>query len=190
MSGKFLSTLKKAATTASTILTTKGDILSRSSSALGRLAVGSNNQVLTADSAQTLGVKWATAGGGATVTVQTDTLTANDTTTSTSYVSSSLSLTLPTRTGGFAFVSAVTTVFNANNLEPVEIVFFDDGTTTTGDQSCVNSANSPTFNGTQHMQDLDGSVMNLRFSSRGGATATLSGIANQAESQIDTFEVS
>ena len=41
------------------ILTTKGDILSRSSSAAARLGVGTNNFVLTADSAQTLGIKWA-----------------------------------------------------------------------------------------------------------------------------------
>ena len=62
----FLSTFKKAVATAGDVLTTKGDILSRSSSALGRLGLGSNDQVLTADSAQTLGLKWATpAGGGA-----------------------------------------------------------------------------------------------------------------------------
>lgn len=44
--------------------TTKGDILARSSSAVTRLGVGSNGQVLTADSAQTLGVKWATPASG------------------------------------------------------------------------------------------------------------------------------
>jgi|TARA_R110000823_G_scaffold200051_1_gene331067 hypothetical protein len=60
MSGKFLSTLKKAASTAADILTTKGDILSRSASALGRLAVGTNGQVLTAKSSETLGVSWET----------------------------------------------------------------------------------------------------------------------------------
>jgi hypothetical protein len=39
----------------------KGDMLAASAAdAAGRLAVGSNNQVLTADSAQALGVKWAT----------------------------------------------------------------------------------------------------------------------------------
>ena len=61
--GKFLSTLKKAAEVAGDVLTTKGDILSRSASALGRLGIGSNGQVLQADSSETLGIKWATPSG-------------------------------------------------------------------------------------------------------------------------------
>jgi hypothetical protein len=40
-------------------LTTKGDILSTDGSALNRLGVGTNDHVLTADSAATNGVKWA-----------------------------------------------------------------------------------------------------------------------------------
>lgn len=44
-------------------LTTKGDVFVYGS-ADARLPVGTNGQVLTADSAQTLGVKWAAAGGG------------------------------------------------------------------------------------------------------------------------------
>jgi hypothetical protein len=46
-------------------LTTKGDILSFST-VRARLPVGTNGQVLTADSTQTLGIKWAAAGGGGT----------------------------------------------------------------------------------------------------------------------------
>lgn len=48
------------------LLTTKGDILTFGTAA-GRLGVGTNGQVLTADSAQAFGVKWADAleGGGA-----------------------------------------------------------------------------------------------------------------------------
>lgn len=44
-------------------LTTKGDVYVYGS-ADARLPVGTNGQVLTADSTQTLGVKWATASGG------------------------------------------------------------------------------------------------------------------------------
>jgi hypothetical protein len=48
-----------------TTLTTKGDLLTRSSSAVDRLPVGATNgHVLTVDSTQSLGIKWAAAGGG------------------------------------------------------------------------------------------------------------------------------
>ena len=60
MSGKFLSTLKKAASTAGDVLSAKGDILTRTSSVLARLGVGSNGQVLTAASGEPTGLKWST----------------------------------------------------------------------------------------------------------------------------------
>ena len=40
--------------------TTKGDIVSHDASSFARLGVGSDGQVLTADSAETTGLKWAT----------------------------------------------------------------------------------------------------------------------------------
>lgn len=48
------------------LLTTKGDIIGATgASTPARLGVGTNNQVLTADSTTATGLKWATAGGGA-----------------------------------------------------------------------------------------------------------------------------
>jgi hypothetical protein len=48
-------------------LTTKGDLFTFST-ANARLGVGTNGQVLTADSAEATGLKWATAGGGGSFT--------------------------------------------------------------------------------------------------------------------------
>ena len=49
---------------ANSLVTTKGDLIVRDSSAPARLGVGTNGHVLTADSAETLGVKWAAPSGG------------------------------------------------------------------------------------------------------------------------------
>jgi hypothetical protein len=49
-----------------TTLTTKGDILGYSGSALGRLAVGTDGQILSADAASALGIKWIAAPSGVT----------------------------------------------------------------------------------------------------------------------------
>lgn len=53
--------------------TTKGDLLVDNGTDVIRLAVGSNNQILTADSAQAAGVKWGPSGGIANVTAKTAT---------------------------------------------------------------------------------------------------------------------
>jgi hypothetical protein len=59
-----------------TVVTAKADLLvGLSSGVVDNLAVGTNNQVLTADSTQTLGVKWATPASGDVTLTGTQTLT-------------------------------------------------------------------------------------------------------------------
>ena len=64
------------AAVAKSIVTAKADLLvGASSGVVDNLAVGTNNQVLTADSTQTLGVKWATPATGDVTLTGTQTLT-------------------------------------------------------------------------------------------------------------------
>lgn len=64
-------------------LTTKGDLLTRSSTTATRLGVGTNGQVLVADSAEVTGLKWAP--GGKVLQVVQTTKTDTFSTTSASY---------------------------------------------------------------------------------------------------------
>ncbi len=58
------------------LLTTKGDTHGFSSTN-ARIPIGDDDQVLTADSSEALGLKWATAGGGSLVLVGSDVLTSD-----------------------------------------------------------------------------------------------------------------
>ena len=63
MTSKIIGFFQSIADKADSVLTTKAD-LATYSTARTRLGVGSNDQVLTADSAQATGLKWATASSG------------------------------------------------------------------------------------------------------------------------------
>lgn len=79
-----------------TAIDAKGDlIVGTGADTFGRLAVGTNNYVLTADSTTSTGVKWAAAaGGGKVLQVVQGTLTTDSSTTSTSYADTGLSVTI------------------------------------------------------------------------------------------------
>ena len=108
-----------------TDLTTKGDIHGYSSSNT-RIPVGDDDTVLTADSGEALGVKWASAGGGATVANVTTDKTSIFTTTSTSFVDiTGLSLTKSTISGGISHTCINATV--DNNVSQVFTALNDNG---------------------------------------------------------------
>jgi hypothetical protein len=93
-----------------TTLTTKGDLLTRSSSAIARLGVGANGTVLTADSAETLGIKWA-AGGSSFPASATATVAEQQSTTPTAYTdlaTAGPAVTLTTGTKALVIVNART----------------------------------------------------------------------------------
>lgn len=79
-----------------TILDAKGDLISATAADTpARLAVGTNGQVLTADSSTSTGLKWATpSGGGKVLQVVSATYSTQASTTSTSYQDSGLTATI------------------------------------------------------------------------------------------------
>lgn len=101
---------------------TKGDtLIGSSSSVLTKLAVGSNNQVLMADSAQATGVKWATLGSSNTTVVIDNTATnyVNATADDTTWYSESIPGSTLGATGGIMTKIFFRAIATANTYSPI-----------------------------------------------------------------------
>jgi len=98
------------------IMTTKGDMIGFSTLPL-RIAVGTNDQVWTADSAQAAGAKWASASAAKEIKVATATWTSQYINSSTSYLDiTSATVTLSGLTSGKTYtLHAMATVSNGTN---------------------------------------------------------------------------
>jgi hypothetical protein len=99
------------------ILTTKGDLLGASGSATPvRVAVGSDGQVLSADNAQTPGIKWADFSSDKAVVTSSVKAFSSTSTTSTTFVDmDSMSLDVDVGTGGTAVIIFNSSIGGASN---------------------------------------------------------------------------
>ena len=127
---------------------------------------------------------------GATVTTQSTTFTANSTTTSTSLTDvPNGSLTLATRTGGIAFISAQLSAENTSSTSGTTIGTFKnsaDSIQSITEQNAVNTSNTTNVTDTD---DLDGGVVKARWMVQSG-TSTLLDSAASGRSRMILFEVS
>ena len=158
----------------SRIITTKGDIITYSTTPI-RLGVGANNTVLTADSTQASGIKWATPSASATFSTQTVSITSDFTTTSTTFVDvTGMTVTVATRTGGIA-----TTEFNVSaTLSAIDAYFIQIVSSGSAVQPLQHTNPGLGYYAILHLSEastLDGRVVKLQARINSTGTLTISG---------------
>ena len=172
-----------------TDLTTKGDIHGYSDTNT-RIPIGDNDQVLTADSSQALGLKWATASGGLTVNKLQGTITETFETTSSSFVATGLDLTLTNEDDGNAMVISTFNAGNTSDGEGARCALMNDGSEITSTNVSAEPIGSNSSNymamALTTIADTDGSVIEVY--AKGGATARILYSAGNYTPQIIAME--
>lgn len=132
---------------------------------------------------------WVTPATGATVTTQSITPTNGQTATSVTFVDvANASITLPTRAGGFCFISAIVSVYGAGSPTHIAIGLHHGGSLQEIQVTrCEVAANEYAICVTG-MQALDGSVVKMQWKSNN--TSTMVDVANFYSSRLQTFEIS
>ena len=168
---------------------TAGDVIFSDGNALQRLAIGAATDSLVVNGAATA-PEWAAGGGAPVVTTQSITPTSSQTTVSGTFVDvTNASLTLPTRAGGFAFISAFASVLASGANTNIAIGIYHGGSLQEVQVNRLTDASNEYPISVTAMQALDGSVVKMQWKVSSG-TATMVDVANFYSSRLQTFECS
>mgnify|MGYP003135279885 CR=1 FL=1 len=174
---------------ADTVMTTNGDLVDFASGVRARLPIGSEDDVLTV-SAGGLPNWEVPSSGGATVTTQTVVPTNGSTTTSSTHVTiPNGTITLPTRTDGYCFISAIA------SLQPSAVpancklgIYFNSALQVTQTLRATAGASNEFGNQVTSTDSLDGGDIEVQWAIN---TGTLTLVADSVNSSsFQTFEVS
>jgi hypothetical protein len=155
-----------------TLLTTKGDIIAATSASNpDRLAVGANGTVLTADSAETSGLKWATPASSSPASASA-TVTTQQSTTSGTYTDLTTSGPAVTITTGTKCLVILTANINSTANSGIALMGFDVSGSTTiaaSDSTCLMAGNASS---TGENQRQNSAVYRLNTLTAGSNTFT------------------
>lgn len=167
-----------------TIVDAKGDLIAAvAADTPARLAVGTNGQVLTADSTASTGLAWATAaGGGKVLQVVSFVSSSTNSTTSTSFVDTSLTLNItPTSASSKVFVLVTTRYRIANNNNLIQLKLVRGATSLTSEGYAGLDSGSLDIYGRFALNYLDSpattssTTYKMQFASESGGTVTTGG---------------